>query len=158
MAVIRPDEMIAQQEVRPARWRLLEEPGEGFEPEPDTVIPLDEWLRLEASGPDPSGVSGVILQPDTDPAPLRERLERIPVVAVHFPKFTDGRGYSHARRVRYLWGYEGPLIAYGDVLRDQLLPMSRCGIDVFYMARGQDLRRSLQAFRTYSRFYQHVGP
>ncbi|MBT9557670.1 MAG: DUF934 domain-containing protein, partial [Myxococcales bacterium] len=49
----------------------------------------------------------------------------------------------------------GPIIAFGDVLRDQILYMSRVGINGFYMRDGQKLDESLAAFRLYSAYYQY---
>ena len=57
--------------------------------------------------------------------------------------------------MRALWGYDGLLLAYGDVQRDQLLNMARCGINGFYMRSEQDLEESLKAFSTYSVTYQY---
>ena len=61
----------------------------------------------------------------------RSRAHFAPDRAVDFPKFTDGRAYSQARLLRGRYGYRGELRANGDVLRDQLLFMQRCGFDAF---------------------------
>ena len=53
------------------------------------------------------------------------------LVALEFPKFTDGRAYSQARLLRERYGYRGEIRAVGDVLRDQLRFMARSGFDAF---------------------------
>ena len=121
---------------------------------PDVAIPIARWLALQAAGADLSQ-TGVLLYGDSDIAPLEAHLASVAFVAVHFPKFTDGRGYSHARRLRALWGYRGTILAVGDVLRDQLLYMSRCGIDAFHLRADQDAHACLAAFDLYTTHYQY---
>lgn len=146
--------MLSDRQVVARQWRVVndvEAPAE-----PSTVVPLARWLALRESGANVTNV-GVIAAPDSDIAPLREHLASIAVVAIHFPRFGDGRGYSHARRLRHLWGFRGRLLAFGDVLRDQLVWMSRVGIDQFHLRADQDPVASLRAFSLYSAFYQY-GP
>ena len=76
------------------------------------------------------------LHPDLVEA-LVPDLARIAVVMLDFPKYTDGRAYSQARLLRERHGYRGELRATGNVLRDQLLLMRRCGFDAYEVdARG----------------------
>lgn len=122
----------------------------------NTVVPLARWLALRESGANVTNV-GAIIAPDADIAKIRPFLAEVPVLAIHFPRFGDGRGYSHARRLRHLWGYAGRLLAFGDVLRDQLIWMWRCGIDQFHLRPDQDPHACLRAFSLYSVTYQY-GP
>ncbi|MEO1206819.1 MAG: DUF934 domain-containing protein [Pseudomonadota bacterium] len=79
---------------------------------------------------------GVFIQPaDVDDDVLPKLLDA-PVVAIDFPKFTDGRGYSVARSLRDRLGYSGELLATGDVLIDQIPLMVRCGFDAFSISHG----------------------
>ena len=119
------------------------------------AIPLARWLTLHEEGAD-LAETGVILRGDSDPAPLAVHLDALAFVAVAFPKFADGRGYSHARRLRALWSYDGPIVAFGDVLRDQLHYMERSGINGFLLRSDQDPRACLAAFSLYSSPYQYV--
>jgi len=73
---------------------------------------------------------------------------------VSFPVFTDGRGYSIARLLRDRHGWTGELRAVGDVLRDQLFALARCGFDSFALRAGQDVQASLAAFGDFSVRYQ----
>ena len=108
------------------------------------------------SGPE-LGPDGILLDIGAATELLREVLGEVPVIALHIPKFTDGRCYTHARRIRHHWGYEGDVLVYGDVLRDQLVYLWRVGVNAFHMRQDQDLHASLGAFRLYSAFYQY-GP
>ena len=71
----------------------------------------------------------VRLGPGDDPTMLAEHLDRINLIEVAFPKFTDGRGYSIAALLRRRLGYKGELRAIGQVQRDQLNLMVRTGFD-----------------------------
>ncbi len=69
---------------------------------------------------------------NTDPVEtLAPEIERLRLIVLHFPKFTDGRAYSQARLLRERLGYRGELRATGAVLRDQLPFLLRCGFDSF---------------------------
>ena len=66
-----------------------------------------------------------------DPRTLEADVNRFKLIVLHFPKFTDGRAYSQARLLRGRMGYCGELRATGNVLRDQLPFLLRCGFDSF---------------------------
>ena len=146
------DQMILNGEVVETIYTLAEDSE--LPPAPGQAIALTRWLELYEGGHDMSAI-GVILEGDTDPEPIRPHVMSLAFVAITFPKFGDGRGYSHARRLRTLWGYEGPIVAFGDVLRDQLHYMQRSGFNGFVMRSDQDLRASLAAFKLYSSPYQY---
>lgn len=97
---------------------------------------------------------GVVLEPDDDPAMLVDDVARLAMIAIRFPKFTDGRGYSIARLLRERYGYEGRLRAVGDILRDQLFFLLRCGFDSFAMKHEDHLDDALSAYRDFSEAYQ----
>jgi len=119
-----------------------------------TAVPLAVWMARHKDGKTPQNV-GVNIAGDDDIQCLADLLPTIPFVALHLPKFTDGRVYSHAFRIRKVWGYNGTILIHGDVLRDQLIYMSRCGVNAFYMRDDQDVEASLAAFRLFSGYYQY---
>jgi len=79
-----------------------------------------------------------------------------PLVAVHFPIFTDGRGYSTAALLRERLHWQGNILAIGDVLIDQLRQMSRVGFDQFSLRADQDQTLALKQFSLYSVNLQHA--
>jgi uncharacterized protein (DUF934 family) len=95
-----------------------------------------------------------VLEPGDDPGTLVGSLERLRVVAVNFPKFGDGRGYSIARLLRERYGYRGELRAIGQVARDHLYFMAQCGFDAFQLREGEDPQEALAAFKDFSEAYQ----
>jgi len=76
------------------------------------------------------------------------------VIAIDFPQFTDGRGYSHARLLRERYHYAGELRAIGDVARDQLYYLAQCGFDAFQIPDGRDASAALSAFADFTDGYQ----
>ena len=93
---------------------------------------------------------GIALGPDDAPEAVLPYLAQVSLIAIHFPSFTDGRGYSTARMLRGRFGYTGELRAIGDVLRDQLYFLHRCGFDAFSLRWDQDFDDALSAFADYA--------
>ncbi len=81
---------------------------------------------------------GLRLKSDQAPSLVAGDIERFDVIALEFPKFTDGRAFSSARLLRERHGYRGELRAVGNVLRDQLAFMRRCGFDSYEIKDGVD--------------------
>ncbi len=73
-----------------------------------------------------------------------------PMVAVHFPIFRDGRGYSTAALLRERLAWTGPVWAIGDVLVDQLDQLARVGFDHFVLREDQDHQLGLRKFEHFS--------
>jgi len=140
--------LIADRRVLENNWVLLEEGA----PRPEyarIIVALPEWQA--ASGKDVAP----LLASDTELTPeLAEQLLDAPLIAIDFPKFTDGRGYSIARQLRERYGYQGQIRAVGDVLIDQLYYMSRCGFDAFLLREDQVVEDALNALDTFSLSYQ----
>lgn len=88
---------------------------------------------------------------------LAGAIDRLDLIALEFPKFSDGRAYSQARSLRERLGFAGELRATGDVLIDQVLFMRRCGFDAWEIADADKAARFIEAFQTFSVFYQPAG-
>jgi uncharacterized protein (DUF934 family) len=121
----------------------------------DVIVSLSQWNEaLQAGGfAGRAGKVGVRLKSNESPEQI-QALEQAPLIAIEFPSFTDGRGYTSARLLRDRHGYRGELRAVGDVLRDQLFYMARCGIDSFALKAGKDIEGALSAFLDFSVTYQ----
>ncbi|HZM32907.1 MAG TPA: DUF934 domain-containing protein [Burkholderiales bacterium] len=94
------------------------------------------------------------LEPGDDPASIGNRLACAAWVEVSFPKFGDGRGYTLARLLRERYGYRGELRAVGQVTRDNLQLLERCGFDAFLLRDGEDPHEALRGFDDFSVSYQ----
>ena len=152
MAVI-----IKSRQVVADNWQLLKPAADGGVAVPaagDVIVPLDVWCKQRDALLARTGRLGVWLDSHEDPARIVNDLRHFALVAVNFPQFTDGRGYSIARVLRERFGWRGELRAIGDVLRDQLFYLARCGFDAFDLRADQDARAALAAFESFSEAYQ----
>lgn len=146
------------------RWRIAENPGDAsalLARAEQVIVPMAVWSAhrelLSQAVRHETARTGVLLEPADDPDALAADLSRLGMIAIRFPSFTDGRGYSLARHLRERHGWSGALMACGDVLRDQLLLLERCGFDTFWLRDDQDLDASLAAFGDFSENYQSVA-
>jgi uncharacterized protein (DUF934 family) len=136
-------------------WQLLEQGAVGALPfAGDVIVPLDLWMSERDTLLFRLGRIGVWLEADAEPAMIAPDLPRLDVIAVRFASFTDGRGYSLARMLRERYGYRGELRAIGDVLRDQIYYLSRCGFDAFALRTDQKPEQALAALDDFSEAYQ----
>ncbi|TBW35967.1 DUF934 domain-containing protein [Siculibacillus lacustris] len=93
---------------------------------------LAERAALRPRGAD----VGVVLEPGDRLDDLAEDLAWIGALAVDFPKFGDGRGYSLARLARDRYGFTGEIRAIGDILLDQVEALLRVGFDTLVITHA----------------------
>jgi uncharacterized protein (DUF934 family) len=122
---------------------------------PDAVIvTLADW-RLHKHELLRRGVRvGVRIDAGDDVDGIVEDLSVIGVVALEFDSFTEGRPYTHARLLRERYGYRGEIRAVGDVSRDRLAFMERCGINAYELREDCDPQEAIEAFGEISDVYQ----
>jgi uncharacterized protein (DUF934 family) len=137
------------------RWTLVREAASLADLPRQTlvILPLALW-KAEGAALAARGEVGVWLKPDDDPDALAGDVATLPLIAIDFPKFTDGRGYSMAQLLRTRYGFSGELRAIGDVLRDQLYYMRECGFDAFAVRADRSVEDALKAFADFGDGYQ----
>jgi len=139
-------------------WQRLELNADGsLPPVPssgDIIVPLAMWQRLREGLLARPGRLGVWLDSNEEPAAIAKDLRLFGVIAVNFPKVTDGRGYSIAQLLRKRYGWKGELRACGEIWRDQLFFLAGCGFNAFVLRAGEDPREALAAFGDFSETYQ----
>lgn len=122
----------------PDEWQRLAQ-GADVPLDGKCILTRAQWQdhrdRLHAS----NLALGLLLEPASDPRALAEDVARFALIAIEFPKFSDGRGFSLARRVRDELGFTGELRAVGDILYDQLQLLARCGFDAFEITHAATL-------------------
>lgn len=118
------------------------------------IVSLAVWKQHRAQLLSRVQNIGVVLEPADDPAVLAEGVQVLPLIAVRFPAFTDGRGFSTARLLRERLGYKGELRAIGDIFRDQVFYLVRCGFDAFVLREGEDEQGALAALHEFTEVYQ----
>ncbi|PCI50112.1 MAG: oxidoreductase [Alphaproteobacteria bacterium] len=124
--------------------------GEGELPDGDVIVSLEVWQETDLSG----RRVGLQLEPHQHPKEIRDDLDKIELIAINFPTFNDGRGYSYARILRDRFGYTKEIRAVGDVMRDQIFYMQRCGFTSYEVKAGKDINDALKAFEDFSVKYQ----
>ena len=146
--------LIDRHGIRADTWVRFNGDAASLAPDANVILPLDDWREFRQCWLSRPGKVGVVLAPSDDPAAIAADLPHLALVAVEFPSFTDGRGYSTARLLRARHLFTGELRACGDVLRDQLFLMSRVGFDAFALREDQDAAECVAAFADFSESYQ----
>ncbi|MCB2062644.1 MAG: DUF934 domain-containing protein [Novosphingobium sp.] len=124
------------------RFRNDEEAG-------DPAVTVDSFL-------DQTNATAVRIEPGDDARDLLPFIDRLQLIEVNFPAWTDGRGYSSARVLREA-GYTGEMRAVGDVVIDMLGHLRRCGFDAFAPEHGLNEADAQAAFRRWDNVYQATG-
>ncbi|MGB1222224.1 MAG: DUF934 domain-containing protein [Alcanivoracaceae bacterium] len=149
-------EMIRDGEIVSNEWQRLDADSiaENGVPESGKVIvPLAVW-QAQKEALKARGDIGVCLDPGEEPEALADDVSALPLVAINFPAFKDGRGYSYARELRTRFGFTGELRAVGDVLRDQLFYLWRVGFNAFEVRDDRDIQEALSGLKDYTVTYQ----
>lgn len=116
------------------------------------IVPLSLW-QAHKEELLALGNIAVFLASDQSPKLLGTDVQSFTLIAVDFPKFADGRGFSYGRELREQHGFTGELRAIGDFMRDQLYFLKRCGFNSFAL-QSDDLDEALVSFNDFSDAYQ----
>ncbi len=120
------------------------------------ILPFSLWQKCQ---PDPvlrgeqQSVQGFWLAPDEEEEPVKQWLAVVPIIALQFPSFRDGRAYTQAYVLRTRLGWAGELRAVGDVLRDQLSHMRQCGFTSFAIRADKSVTDALKGLSGISVLY-----
>jgi len=125
--------------------------------EGDVIVSLDQWQEHREALRGRNGRLGLRLKSDQSPAGIAEDLRYFDLIALEFPRFGDGRAYTYARLLRERYGFAGELRAVGNVLRDQLFFMLRCGFDAFEIENSKAVEAWQEAAAEISVLYQPTG-
>ena len=122
-------------------------------PTGDLIVPFNVWQarKVELMA---RPQRGVWLAPDEEATAVATELQHLQLVAIDFPQFVDGRGFSTAALLRSRFGWRGELRAIGDVLKDQLFYMQRVGFDAYAIRADKDMADALTALTDFSETYQ----
>ncbi len=157
MREIIKDRAIVQDDWSVLRLNEGETPETVSVPAGKVIVPLAVWQvqrpallqRLQASQE-----IAVWLAPDQPAELIADDAALFPLIAIDFPKFNDGRGYSAAYLLRSRYRYSGELRAIGDVLRDQLFYMQRVGFNAFATRADRSIQDALKGLTDFSEVYQ----
>jgi uncharacterized protein (DUF934 family) len=144
------------------------------------IVTDDPWVRLADDQPAPigadivvstarlgaegaalrarnSGRLGVVIAPADKVEEIADQLAGVSLIAVEFPAFRDGRGFTTARLLRGRFRYDGPLRAVGDVLEDLVFFMLRCGFDEFELKAREPEAAFARAAGAFTEVYQRAA-
>ncbi len=136
-------------------WTLLDKSAEDISvPEGAVIVPLNVWLAQCEVLRERSDV-GVWLDSDETAEQIGADATALPLIALNFPSFNDGRAFSTARLLRERYQFKGELRAVGEFVRDQLCYLRRCGFNAFAFSDDSvDLQGALKSLNDFSEYYQ----
>ncbi len=138
------------------RWHALggeDGPPVSITPAPYLLLDLAQWHAVRAQWPAGMPV-GLKLANDQDVEDVAADLPRFALVALHFPKWVDGRAYSQARLLRSRYRFGGEVRATGEVLVDMLPLLARTGFDAALLRHDQSLDAAERALAFFPAHYQ----
>ncbi|WP_283786513.1 DUF934 domain-containing protein [Bermanella sp. WJH001] len=144
--------LINQNSTLENNWQIVVDQASEL-PQGNILVEASYWLENQSELSKRPNV-GIYLNGDADLESLKDVLDSFEVIALNFPAFADGRGYSLARLLKERYHYKGEVRAIGDVLIDQLYFMKRCGFDTYLLKDGLEAEKALQYFSTFSDPYQ----
>jgi uncharacterized protein (DUF934 family) len=118
-----------------------------------SLLTLEQWKVVRDQWPAGTPV-GIIVPNTVDVAELADDLPSISLVALAFPKWTDGRAYTQARLLRARLRYAGEVRATGDVVVDMAPLLQRTGFDAVHLRDGQDVASARRAMAIVTEHYQ----
>ncbi len=137
-------------------WHALagdDGPPVSITPTPYLLLDLAQWHAVRATWPAGMAV-GLRLANDQDVEDIAADLPRLALVALHFPKWVDGRAYSQARLLRSRYRFAGEVRALGDVLADMLPLLERTGFDAVVLRYDQSVDVAERALGFFPGHYQ----
>jgi uncharacterized protein (DUF934 family) len=136
------------------RWTRSE--GSAIGNIPAALVPWEVLVEV-LDAQEPEQVIGVILPNSVPFAALAPYLPRLALVAITFPAYADGRGFSLARQIKRA-GFAGEIRASGPLIADQFAYALSCGFDTIELpeanAARQPVSQWLQARDSFSATYQ----
>jgi uncharacterized protein (DUF934 family) len=125
------------------------------DPAPNRLLTLEQWHAVKGRWPVDMKVA-IEFPNDTDVQELVADLDRISLVVLNFPKWTDGRAYSQAHLLRTRYKFAGAIRARGEVLVDMMQLLSRTGFDEVVLRGDQSRAAAEKALDFFSDegFYQ----
>ncbi|MCH8530439.1 MAG: DUF934 domain-containing protein [Saccharospirillum sp.] len=123
-------------------------------PATQPLVPIAQFLDQHQEWTDSDAVIGVWLSEDDMPDALEPYLDRLDIIALHLPKFADGRAFSKARLLRQRFGFQGEIRLTGDFLPDQAAYYARCGVNAFACRTEEEADIAVALLAPFSVHYQ----
>lgn len=127
--------------------------GAAVQPAAHALLTLAQWRTVRETWPADLPV-GLTLNNVDDVEGLAADLPRLALIALAFPKWTDGRAYSQAHLLRARLRFRGEIRATGDVLVDMLPLLARTGFDAVVLRPGENEASARHALTLVTDHYQ----
>lgn len=118
------------------------------------IVTLARWRAERTALLAAHAAVGVLVPNTADIEAVYPEIEDRPLIVLQFPTFTDGRALSQAVVLRKRLGFGGELRAVGDVIRDLVFWLARCGFDSIVPRKDQSLEGCREALREITVAYQ----
>lgn len=120
----------------------------------DISVSLLRWKKDKEHILNHGGKIGIRLTSTDEVSELADDLDKISLIEIDFPVFTDGRGFSQARLLRDRYRFQGEIRATGNFIADQAFYLSRVGVNAFELKTDKELNTALTALNDFSVHYQ----
>lgn len=132
-------------------WQLVPDDNAQI-PDGAVIVPLSVWRERKEELAHRDEL-GIWLDSDESPREIADSIEQFQLIAINFPAFADGRGFTYARELREQLNFNGELRAIGSFMRDQLYYLQRCGFNAFCL-EGTDIEAAISSLKDFSNNYQ----
>ena len=135
-------------------WTVTEDGRTELAPGGRVIVTLARWRAEREALLSAHAAVGVLVPNTADIEAVFAEIEDRPLIALQFPTFTDGRALSQAMVLRKRLGFRSELRAVGDVIRDLVFWLGRCGFDSIVPRKDQRLEDCRAALREFTVAYQ----
>lgn len=144
--------LVRDLEIVSDEWTLVDS-GDLPDPAPErSILPLEDWLKRPATVR--GGRTGIWVEGDAEAEAVGPHASDLPLIAVHFGAFADGRGLSLGALLRTRYRFDGELRAYGDILPDLAQYLHRSGFDAFVLADRRSAEVAIASVGSITDHYQ----
>ncbi len=120
----------------------------------DITVSLSRWQKEATELASHEGNIGIRLAPSDTVEDVADDLQKISLIALEFPAFTDGRSFSQARLLRSRYGFDGEIRAIGSYMPDQVFYLSRVGVNSFQLENDKEINTALSTMNDFTVNYQ----
>jgi len=144
--------IIKDGEIIDNQWPIVDATIDTTIPEGNIILPLEAWQANKSSLKNRK--VGLLLKNDQQLDEISDDLCTFNLIAIDFPVFMDGRGFSIARLLRDRYHFKGEIRATGHFIRDQLSYLKRSGFNAFDLDNDIDIQAALTSLDDFSDGYQ----
>ena len=120
----------------------------------DITVSIARWHAEKHQLQNRQGDLGIRIDTSERIEDIADDLHKFKLIELNFPAFTDGRAFSHARRLRHHYHYKDEIRAVGNFITDQVFYLSRVGINAFNFNNPEDLPIAIASLKDFSVKYQ----